>query len=341
LRPLATSRHRARSCDHARVSTYVFGGTPLLFALVVGCGDDPASVADAGADVGEQTESLPRLQLTAEDAPSVAASIWTDNVVTEAADALRGASPIVSDVLPLAAYAVPGVQVEVGCAVSGTTFVVGVIGDPANPGKTAGDTLDVSYVDCDKGVGGLFPEIETGTVSLIVTDVIGDEVRSTFDIDMVTTITGIGEATSVGTQQMAVTTTGATTTVNVAFDRFEVEFDGGDIGGGVFIAEDYNVTLVDGGDEEDASFELSFASTSSNPELGGSYVVETPTSFKGLSNSNPTEGVMLITGANGVQVKLSALEEDSVSIEIDADADGTFELDTASYMTWDQFRRFD
>ena len=308
----------------------------LLGALVVGCGDDPAVDADASVDEGPPIVLLPLLELTTENAVSVAASVWADNYEFDVDQFLGSAAPLLNETLPLAAYAAPGVEVEIGCSVSGTTFAVATISDPTTPGRTPGDSLVVSYVDCDQDLGGFFTLVDTGTVSLIVDDVNGEEVRSTLDIDVTSTIEGVGAFTSKGVEQIAVTNSGATTTVAITAGQFEVDFNDG-----VFIVQDLSIGLVDGGEEEDAPFELEFSSTTSNPELGGSYTVETPAVFKGLSNTGPEEGVMLVTGANGAQVRLTALGMGSnlVSVEIDDDADGVFEPEDTLTTSWEEFER--
>lgn len=329
---LDASRAAKGPCNDGVVKRHRAWGPLLLVALVVGCGD-PAVVAEA--DAGEPPLALlPALELSAENAVAVASSIWADRAQFEADDLLGVAGPLFGATMQVAAYAAPGVQVEVGCAISGTSFVVGSIADPATPGKTAGDSLDVTYLDCDSGDGGFLTQLDSGTVFLLVDEVTGDDVRSTITIDMTSTIDGFGVFSSRGIEKLAVATLGATTTLTLSTERFEVDFNNG-----VFIAKDLSVTLIDGGEEEDAPYELEFSSTTSNPRLNGSYTVETSTSFKGPSNAEPVDGVMLVTGAGGAQIRLSALDTGMASIEFDADGDGTFEPEAAVVMPWIEFER--
>ena len=54
--------------------------------------------------------------------------------------------------------------------------------------------------------------------------------------------------------------------------------------------------------------------------------IETPTPFRTYSgDDNPSEGVMLLTGAEGAQIRLEAISNLQYEVTADLDGDGTFE----------------
>lgn len=306
------------------MNTKVLLTLQLAAALsLVACGGDTG-----GSGGSAEPQLLEPLTLTPSNALEVASTIWSNNSDTEARDFLGDAARLLSHFFPVAAYARDGVEIEVGCGVSGTAFVVGAVGEPQSPGRTAGDTLEVTYLDCVQVEDSLVLEADSGNLTLVIDSADATSQEATLTIDMTTRI-GSAEFSVRGTQQLAISRTAGTETVTASADRLTV-----DANGAVFIATSYEATIVDEGDEPDSPFEIEFATTSSDPRLGGTVTVETVARFKGLSNGYPSEGTMLISGAGDTRIRLTALDATNVRLELDADGDGVFEPENTMMITW-------
>jgi hypothetical protein len=83
-------------------------------------------------------------------------------------------------------------------------------------------------------------------------------------------------------------------------------------------------------------YSLDMQGTINSTEIGGSVSFDTLTTFTGndyVANSNPTAGVLLITGTDNSQARVTAMSDGiNVQIEIDADGDGLYE--TTTMTTW-------
>ncbi|MBI3903996.1 MAG: hypothetical protein HY306_13810 [Nitrosomonadales bacterium] len=75
--------------------------------------------------------------------------------------------------------------------------------------------------------------------------------------------------------------------------------------------------------------------TVSRSDLGGAVSFNTPSPLVGnFSNNpdNPVSGVFLVTGANNSKLRMTAIDNISVQLEVDADGNGTYETSTTK--TW-------
>lgn len=300
---------------------------PMQLAAVVSLIACSGGGTGAAAGGGEP-QLLEPLTLSPSNAIEVASTVWLDNSGTEAEDALGDVARLLSHFFPVAAYARDGVEIEVGCGVSGTAFVTGSVGDPQSPGRTAGDALEVRYLDCVQVDDSLLLEADSGDLTLVIDNADATSQDATLTIDMTTRI-GSAEFSVQGTQQLSISREAGAETVTASADRLTVDFNGD-----MFISTNYWVTLVDGGDEPDSPFEIEFATTSSDPRLGGSVTAETTAPFKGLSNGYPSEGTLLISGAADTRIRLTALDATNVRLEVDADGDGVFESENTVTITW-------
>jgi hypothetical protein len=85
-------------------------------------------------------------------------------------------------------------------------------------------------------------------------------------------------------------------------------------------------------DEGTNTFVYTFQGNMSGTGLPGTVAVTTPTAFSGINGNYPGAGTMVVRAANGSAARLSAVSTTSVSIGIDADGNGTYELSVP--MTW-------
>jgi hypothetical protein len=67
--------------------------------------------------------------------------------------------------------------------------------------------------------------------------------------------------------------------------------------------------------------------------LGGSVRYTTTTTFQGIGSDYPSSGVMVVTGAANSSETITAV--DSISVTIDVDADGNGTVDQTINTTWD------
>jgi len=95
----------------------------------------------------------------------------------------------------------------------------------------------------------------------------------------------------------------------------------------------YNFTL--GYNKSTTAYTLDATGTVSRSDLGGTVSFSTPSTLAGkFSNrpDNPVSGVFLVTGANNSKLRMTAIDNSYVKLEVDANGDGTYEFATTK--TW-------
>jgi hypothetical protein len=81
------------------------------------------------------------------------------------------------------------------------------------------------------------------------------------------------------------------------------------------------------------TYTTDFSLSGSNVSLGRfAIAVKTTTPVKFTLGSNPSQGVMVVTGANKSALKLTALNSSNVKVDVDQDGDGVFE--STQTRTW-------
>lgn len=96
---------------------------------------------------------------------------------------------------------------------------------------------------------------------------------------------------------------------------------------------DYSGTLAL--DATAGTYAYTVSGTVSGGSLSGSLSVTTPTPFSGRIGSDPTAGVLLLTGANKGTVRVTVASPTGVTLAVDANGDGT--ADSTKTLTWAQF----
>lgn len=82
-------------------------------------------------------------------------------------------------------------------------------------------------------------------------------------------------------------------------------------------------------------YTLAASGTINSTQLGGEITYSMPVTFQGAGAGYPFAGEMLISGANGATIRLIALTETTVRIEVDADGDGVVNIGGTEDTTWD------
>lgn len=97
-----------------------------------------------------------------------------------------------------------------------------------------------------------------------------------------------------------------------------------------------NFTMIFTEDPSVSRYTLSIDGVMDSQTLGGHVTLDTTAPFvsANIDGNSPSEGSMLITGANNSSVKVTALGGDAVRLEVDADGNGIVDPDGTSTKTW-------
>jgi len=243
------------------------------------------------------------------NAEEIASSIWLSHTATQPEDMIP--SPVwdtLNEYIPFLAYRPNDLAVDVACPMTGEVTLIGALGDVNQAGWTTGDTANATYIECKSADSFGTEETTSGKLSVTVTTA-DDESRtttSTFD-ELKTTVGTWGTLTQEG--EMVIQQSQDEKTTTVSSDRLTVDHEGS-----LQILEDYSSTLESEGTEIDSPFVLEFQGTQAGTALDGSVMFETLTPFEGLGTNYPSEGELLITGANASTVKLTA-QADATNVE--------------------------
>lgn len=201
---------------------------------------------------------------------------------------------------------------------------------------SVGDVINVDATDCDEGLG----EVINGRMQITITEYIGSIILGpTYAIGMSVQLVDFEVATasdtflSNGDSAVTVDTTGdplvvmsisgvSLTTVSNAGTETVSDFQ---------TTQTVDTSVVAGSEP----YTLDASGTIDSTQLGGEISYTTPVTFQGAGPAYPFAGEMLITGANNATIRLIALTESTVQIEIDADGDGVVDVDGTEITTWD------
>ena len=223
------------------------------------------------------------------------------------------------------------VVITENCLVSGTVTLTANIANPLT--ITAGDTINSVFVNCDDGDG----EVLDGEMDITITAFTGSVDTGLFQMGMRVVLTSlsmddgseVGPAVADGNFNMSVNTLSypVTTTV-VTGDLFSL------------VAAGRSLTMRNFSSDsrlDEGMFPLGYTMLASgavqSSRFDGEALYETIVPFVGSGDSYPYEGVMLITGANSSSIRVTALDELNVRVEIDYDGDGA--VDETRNITWE------
>ena len=201
---------------------------------------------------------------------------------------------------------------------------------------SVGDTINMDATDCDDGLG----EVINGRIEITIAAYSGDILFGpTYSIGMSVllvnfeVVTATDTVLSNGDSAVTVDTSGdplvamsisgvSLTTVANAGSETVSNFQ---------TAQTVDTSVVAGSEP----YTLTASGTIDSTQLGGAIIYSTPVTFQGAGAGYPFAGEMLITGANGATIRLIALTESTVRIEVDADGDGTVDVGGTEDTTWD------
>jgi hypothetical protein len=279
---------------------------------------------------GSRPELPEDVVITESNALSLLAAVWADNVETEATDALLEAGPLLNRYLPLVALQPNGATIDVPCEGAGSVSVVGQVADANRPGRTVGDKLTTTWSACSDRTGP-YAEVSSGRIVLEMVAVAVNSQTFTLAYDgFATTMSTFGTFTTNGTLTITFATNGAVATVTA--DAAQLTGSGGGLQEKV---EDKHLHLVDSGDAYDAAFSLEFSAKATSSRWGNRRLAyETPVAFTGTSDTFPSQGQLLLRGANGATARMTAVDATGVRVELDLDGDGAVDPGGTSTTTW-------
>lgn len=216
------------------------------------------------------------------------------------------------------------------CLVSGTMTISGEL-ETGLP-YTVGDTINIDAASCDDGLD----EVVNGRMEITVTAYTGDILFGpTYSLEMSVLLIDFEVATPLDT---IVSNGDATVLVDTTGDPLFVMSISGNSLTNQSMASSETITSYLNSQTVDTSvvlaepYTLAASGTVASSQLPTTISYTTPVTFQGAGAAYPYAGEMLLTGAAGGAVKLVALDEINVRIDIDADGDDVFE--SSEQTTW-------
>ncbi|MGI9304064.1 MAG: hypothetical protein ACR2RB_15385 [Gammaproteobacteria bacterium] len=204
--------------------------------------------------------------------------------------------------------------------------------DADNNGElSTGDTADATFNQCANGG-------ETLSGSLSISDVVvtGDAASQVAPWGLAATfafnnlvLTQAGEESSInGSFSFSVDTPDNTSSnTSIRANSITVTDSG-------FTETLSNFDLTAGVDTSTLAYSTEFDGTFSSQRVDGSVTFDTTQTFRGVGEGFPSEGELLITGANESSVRLIAIDSVNVRLEVDENGDGA--VDQAIDTAWEE-----
>ncbi len=303
-----------------------------------------SSGGDDNAAPTGQPAPLPRLTLTSANAISVGKLSWeAANQSADMADfvdssGLIASSPGSVNKLQSAVMAIgssgstlagiPFGPNDVSCQL-GFIRISGEISDPITPTLTKGDFFISDFRNCDEGFG----ESINGIVQMNIDSFTGNLLLGTFDLTATLTLTNL----QVTTAEDVFLTYGA---VTVMLDTTMFPLVSASITGSALttdsnassetLFEFRTVQTIDSG-LPPSPYTLDSSGRLESTLLAGAFSYSTPVPFQGFGEDYPSSGELLVIG-NGSSVRLIALDNVNVRVEIDNDGDNV--VDETIETTW-------
>lgn len=199
------------------------------------------------------------------------------------------------------------------CVFVGGASVTGDISDPTT--LSAGDRIRREFFDCDDGTG----QILNGSFEILVNSFSGDLGQLLFTLNATVTFDGFEvtegqEVTSlVGAATLQLDTSmPPMTSISVSGDSLSVS-DNTDSA----ILTTFQTDVTHDAGVAPEAYTSAASGTLSSTLFEGEVNYSTPLTFQGLAGEYPFAGELLVTGADGASVRLIALDNVNVRLEID------------------------
>ena len=223
-------------------------------------------------------------------------------------------------------------QVPVGpetvpCDFGGSVTTTGNVANPLT--LSAGDRITLDYDACDDGVS-----VTDGLFSFTITSFSGDLASGVFSLGIAVDLAAFevvaaGETVTADGDISVVLDmlSSPTFTVTLASSSLSVGSNGASHTLTAFSATQ---TI----DQVTTAFTFDAAGTLTSSEFSGAVNFDTIEVFMGTGVDYPASGEMLVTGANNGTIRIIALDNVLVRLEVDGNGDGT--LDAVIDTTWDE-----
>jgi len=212
----------------------------------------------------------------------------------------------------------------------GGGFITVALDDVPPEGPSTGDTITITFEDCEIDLGD-GPQKINGEISVKVVTSSSSTLAIDFSIDNVTVTVGGETSTIDGDMRIELTDpSGDVVTVTVSGNKLSVSTNGS-----TNSLENYRTkeTLDRSSDE----FRLTMSGTvRSDGEVDGTVTYETTEDLVGVSPGNPSSGQLRIKGASGSVLLLTVIDDETVRGDLDADGDGEFEA--SEVVSWDDLQ---
>jgi hypothetical protein len=210
-----------------------------------------------------------------------------------------------------ASVPIPGTTIE--CFVDGMVTVSGQLADPTT--LSAGDRIMLQFSQCDDGAG----QVVNGIYEIVINSISGDLPEGLVDLDATVTFDGfevleVTEMTSLNgvfTLQLD-TSVPAMTSISVSGTSVSVSDNTHSA-----TLSAFQTDLARDGRVIPEAYTLVASGTLSSTLFEGTVNYSTPVSFLGAAGQYPYQGELLVAGADGSSVRLVALDNMNVRLEID------------------------
>lgn len=215
-----------------------------------------------------------------------------------------------------------------GCLEGGTTTLSGEIADPITPAFTQGDYFDIVYANCNDGFSTV-----NGSLYYVVDAFSGDLLSGQYDLTMTATFTDFQIATAADT---IVSNGDVTVRLNSLQFPFVTASTSGDSLTVDANQSSHSLTNFAGFFTQDVDaapspFNQGSLGTIDSTDLPGIIDYSTPVEFVGFVGEYPSEGEFLVVAENS-SVRLIALDNVNIQLEVDTDGNGT--VDEVINSTW-------
>lgn len=328
LERLEITCKRGFDMSHARLNIL---SASLLLAACSGGGED---FTGAGGPTTEPTA------ITSANGVTATKAAWASVVASGDLSNLGGALPIASapgdasiaasgqpgKFLLRVSKSVPFGPIVLECLQTGTITISGDASDPL----AVDDTFRVESTMCDDGFG----EVVDGIIDFTIRDVAGDVSQGAgYLLSMDAIVTNLQIANSTDTFLSNGDATVALDTTESPFIR--AGSSGSSMTTDSSVSSDtisnYQSSQTVDGNLQTLPYTLSASGTLDTTLLEGTVDYSTPLEFSGEGNAFPSEGVLLVRGANST-ARLIAVDNVNVTIEIDVNGDGV--VDDTINTTW-------